>query len=133
MKCRQCDNESVYDDGLCEVCHRRAITEEATVMSDSERDNFRGQTIDEDGNIYNDLSEERAYGGRSKERIHIYAARGLPLRVKAALALIVFLLLPSLSGSSACSSWHCLIYSVFWPSISYILLCGLFYVETGNR
>ena len=48
MKCRQCDNESVYDDGLCEVCHRRAITEEATVMSDSERDNFRGQTIDED-------------------------------------------------------------------------------------
>lgn len=92
MKCRQCDNESVYDDGLCEVCHRRAITEEATVMSDSERDNFRGQTIDEDGNIYNDLSEERAYGGRSKERIHIYAARGLPLRVKAALALIVFII-----------------------------------------
>lgn len=98
MKCRQCDNESVYDDGLCEVCHRRAITEEATVMSDSERDNFRGQTIDEDGNIYNDLSEERAYGGRSKERIHIYAARGLPLRVKAALALIVFFIIAVIIG-----------------------------------
>lgn len=98
MKCRQCDNESVYDDGLCEVCHRRAITEEATVMSDSERDNFRGQTIDEDGNIYNDLSEERAYGGRSKERIHIYAARGLPLRVKAALALIVFFIIAVIVG-----------------------------------
>ena len=98
MKCRQCDNESVYDDGLCEVCHRRAITEEATVMSDSERDNFRGQTIDEDGNIYNDLSEERAYGGRSKERIHIYAARGLPLRVKAALALIVFFIIAVIGG-----------------------------------
>ena len=97
MKCRQCDNESVYD-GLCEVCHRRAITEEATVMSDSERDNFRGQTIDEDGNIYNDLSEERAYGGRSKERIHIYAARGLPLRVKAALALIVFFIIAVIVG-----------------------------------
>lgn len=98
MKCRQCDNESVYDDGLCEVCHRRAITEEATVMSDSERDNFRGQTIDEDGNIYNDLSEKRAYGGRSKERIHIYAARGLPLRVKAALALIVFFIIAVIVG-----------------------------------
>ena len=98
MKCRQCDNESVYDDGLCEVCHRRAITEEATVMSDSERDNFRGQTIDEDGNIYNDLSEERAYGGRSKERIHIYAARGLSLRVKAALALIVFFIIAVIVG-----------------------------------
>ncbi len=98
MKCRQCDNESVYDDGLCEVCHRRAITEEATVMSDSERDNFRGQTIDEDGNIYNALSEERAYGGRSKERIHIYAARGLPLRVKAALALIVFFIIAVIVG-----------------------------------
>lgn len=98
MKCRQCDNESVYDDGLCEVCHRRAITEEATVMSDSERDNFRGQTIDEDGNIYNDLSEERAYGGRSKERIHVYAARGLPLRVKAALALIVFFIIAVIVG-----------------------------------
>ena len=98
MKCRQCDNESVYDDGLCEVCHRRAITEEATVMSDSERDNFRGQTIDEDGNIYNDLSEERAYGGRSNERIHIYAARGLPLRVKAALALIVFFIIAVIVG-----------------------------------
>lgn len=98
MKCRQCDNESVYDDGLCEVCHRRAITEEATVMSDSERDNFRGQTIDEDGNIYNDLCEERAYGGRSKERIHIYAARGLPLRVKAALALIVFFIIAVIVG-----------------------------------
>ena len=98
MKCRQCDNESVYDDGLCEVCHRRAITEEATVMSDSERDNFRGQTIDEDGNIYNDLSEERAYGGGSKERIHIYAARGLPLRVKAALALIVFFIIAVIVG-----------------------------------
>ena len=98
MKCRQCDNESVYDDGLCEVCHRRAITEEATVMSDSERDNFRGQTIDEDGNIYNELSEERAYGGRSKERIHIYAARGLPLRVKAALALIVFFIIAVIVG-----------------------------------
>lgn len=98
MKCRQCDNESVYDDGLCEVCHRRAITEEATVMSDSERDNFRGQTIDEDGNVYNDLSEERAYGGRSKERIHVYAARGLPLRVKAALALIVFFIIAVIVG-----------------------------------
>lgn len=98
MKCRQCDNESVYDDGLCEVCHRRAKTEEATVMSDSERDNFRGQTIDEDGNIYNDLSEERAYGGRSKERIHVYAARGLPLRVKAALALIVFFIIAVIVG-----------------------------------
>lgn len=98
MKCRQCDNESVYDDGLCEVCHRRAITEEATVMSDSERDNFRGQTIDEDGNIYNDLSEERAYGGRSKERIHVYVARGLPLRVKAALALIVFFIIAVIVG-----------------------------------
>lgn len=98
MKCRQCDNESVYDDGLCEVCHRRAITEEATVMSDSERDNFRGQTIDEDGNIYNDLSEERVYSGRSKERIHVYAARGLPLRVKAALALIVFFIIAVIVG-----------------------------------
>lgn len=98
MKCRQCDNEAVYDDGLCEVCHRRAITEEATVMSDSERDNFRGQTIDEDGNIYNDLSEERAYGERSKERIHVYAARGLPLRVKAALALIVFFIIAVIVG-----------------------------------
>jgi len=98
MKCRQCDNESVYDDGLCEVCHRRAITEEATVMSDSERDNFRGQTIDEDGNIYNDLSEDRACGGLWKERIHIYAARGLPLRVKAALALIVFFIIAVIVG-----------------------------------
>ena len=67
-------------------------------MSDSERDNFRGQTIDEDGNIYNDLSEERVYSGRSKERIHVYAARGLPLRVKAALALIVFFIIAVIVG-----------------------------------
>ena len=23
MKCRQCDNEAVYADGLCESCHAR--------------------------------------------------------------------------------------------------------------
>ena len=47
MKCRQCDRDAVYDDGLCENCH--GSREEATVLSDEERDGFRGQTIDEGG------------------------------------------------------------------------------------
>ena len=32
MKCRQCDNEAVYADGLCESCHARQ-QEDVQVMS----------------------------------------------------------------------------------------------------
>ncbi len=51
MKCRYCNREAVYDDGLCESCHRVYQDAEAKVMSDAERDSFSGPTIEEDGSF----------------------------------------------------------------------------------
>ena len=89
MKCRFCDREAVYDDGLCEVCHRIAQQEEAKVMSSHERDSFRGQTIEEDGtvqeqkNLYEE-SYRQQQGPQGHSGIHIMTS-GLSWRVKLAL------------------------------------------------
>ncbi len=97
MKCRFCDREAVYDDGLCEVCHRIAQQEEAKVMSSHERDSFRGQTIEEDGtvqeqkNLYEE-SYRQQQGPQGHRGIHIMTS-GLSWRVKLALGVIVFCVL----------------------------------------
>lgn len=95
MKCRYCDREAVYDDGMCESCHRlyqQYEQAEAKVMSDHERDSFRGQTIEEDGTV---RDEQKAY----EEQMHEQQRRrsgvriitsGLSWRVKLALGFIVF-------------------------------------------
>lgn len=60
MKCRNCDREAIYDDGLCEECHRRAGGDERVrVMSEEEKREFRGQTIDENGTVYDDAEKEK--------------------------------------------------------------------------
>lgn len=96
MKCRYCSREAVYDDGLCESCHRAAMDAEAKVMSEQERDSFRGQTIEEDGTV---RDEQAAYEARRVESrqhhssgIHIMTGR-LPWRVKLAIGVIVFCVL----------------------------------------
>ena len=97
MKCRFCDREAVYDDGLCEVCPRIAPQEEAKVMSSHERDRFRGQTIEEDGtvqeqkNLYEE-SYRQQQGPQGHRGIHIMTS-GLSWRVKLALGVIVFCVL----------------------------------------
>lgn len=86
MKCRNCDNEAVYPDGLCEGCHN-ASSQDAKVMSREERDSFHGQTIDEDGTVYDksqSLHQEEA------ERVHVYIKKGLPLRIKLAIGFLIF-------------------------------------------
>ncbi len=97
MKCRFCDREAVYEDGLCEVCHRIAQQEEAKVMSSHERDSFRGQTIEEDGTVQEQkkLYEEsyrQQQGPQGPSGIHIMTS-GLSWRVKLALGVIVFCIL----------------------------------------
>ena len=95
MKCRYCDREAVYDDGICESCHRlyqQYEQAEAKVMSDHERDSFRGQTIEEDGTV---RDEQKAYEEQMRERqrrrsgVRIITS-GLSWRVKLALGFIVF-------------------------------------------
>ena len=92
MKCRQCDNEAVYADGLCESCHARQ-QEDVQVMSRAERDGFTGQTVDEEGRVYTeDVREDENLQGR----VHIYTK--MPLRIKAALAVIIFLIAAVIVG-----------------------------------
>ena len=95
MKCRYCDREAVYDDGMCESCHRlyqQYEQAEAKVMSDHERDSFRGQTIEEDGTV---RDEQNAYEEQMREQqrrrsgVRIITS-GLSWRVKLALGFIVF-------------------------------------------
>lgn len=94
MKCRFCDREAVYEDGLCEVCHRIAQQEEAKVMSDHERDSFRGQTIEEDGTV---REQKNVYTGSHEQQQGHYSihsmASGVSWRVKLALGVIVFCVL----------------------------------------
>ena len=53
MKCKNCDREAVYDDGLCESCHRAAVeNERVQVLSREEKNSFRGKTIDADGSVH---------------------------------------------------------------------------------
>ena len=92
MKCRQCDNEAVYADGLCASCHARQ-QEDVQVMSRAERDGFTGQTVDEEGRVYTeDVREDESLQGR----VHIYTK--IPLRIKAALAVIIFLIAAVIVG-----------------------------------
>ena len=95
MKCRYCDREAVYDDGMCESCHRlyqQYEQAEAKVMSDHELDSFRGQTIEEDGTV---RDEQKAYEEQMREQqrrrsgVRIITS-GLSWRVKLALGFIVF-------------------------------------------
>ena len=94
MKCRYCDREAVYDDGMCESCHRlyqQYEQAEAKVMSDHERDSFRGQTIEEDGTV---RDEQKAYEEQMREQqrrrsgVRIITS-GLSWRVELALGFIV--------------------------------------------
>ena len=96
MKCRFCDKEAVYDDGLCEECHRTA-QQEAKVMSSHERDSFQGQAIEEDGTVreqkheYNESYRQQEPQGPST--MHRIITSGLSWRVKLALGVIVFCIL----------------------------------------
>ena len=46
MKCRYCDNEAVYPDGLCEHCHQAEVENRgASVLSDDERDNSKDRPL----------------------------------------------------------------------------------------
>ena len=125
MKCRYCDREAVYDDGMCESCHRlyqQYEQAEAKVMSDHERDSFRGQTIEEDGTV---RDEQKAYEEQMREQqrrrsgVRIITS-GLSWRVKLALALSYSASSPSSSAPLALSSWRCPICWVRWSFILYI-------------
>lgn len=100
MKCRNCNSEAVYDDGLCEACHRASQQGTATVMSRAERDSFRGQTIEEDGTVRNHeaaYEQDRIDGGNAQgsgsSGFRVLVSSRLPLRAKLALAVIVFCIL----------------------------------------
>ncbi|AXB83294.1 hypothetical protein ACT01_06560 [Megasphaera hexanoica] len=58
-------------------------------MSDDERDNFKGQTINEDGTVYEEKKEQE----ESQSNVHIYMTHGLPLRIKLAIGFIIFCVL----------------------------------------
>ena len=86
MKCRNCNNEAIYPDGLCETCHQ-AASQDAKVMSSEEGDSFHGQTINEDGTVYDKSQSLDREGG---EEVHVYFKKGLPLRIKLAIGFIIF-------------------------------------------
>ncbi|MCH4178609.1 MAG: hypothetical protein LKF47_01910 [Megasphaera sp.] len=98
MKCRNCDKEAVYDDGLCETCHQQAKQQEAQVMSDHERDNFNGKTIEEDGTVREERNMYQEPSGTEQTTgIHI-VTNTLSWRVKLALGFIIFCILAVIIG-----------------------------------
>lgn len=79
-------------------------SEDPKILSDHERDSFRGQTIDEDGTVHDQKSlyEERLRQEREARRqhsgIHIVTS-GLSWRVKLALGFIVFCIVAVIIGA----------------------------------
>lgn len=78
--------------------------EDPKILSDHERDSFRGQTIDEDGTVHDQKSlyEERLRQEQEARRqhsgIHIVTS-GLSWRVKLALGFIVFCIVAVIIGA----------------------------------
>lgn len=79
--------------------------QEAKVMSGEERDNFRGQTIEEDGTVRDDITSQRSYDqshyGQTKgqhQSVFHFVTSQLPLRVKLALGIIVFCVVAVIIG-----------------------------------
>ncbi len=79
-------------------------SEDPKILSDHERDSFRGQTIDEDGTVHDQKSlyEERMRQEQEARRqhsgIHIVTS-GLSWRVKLALGFIVFCIVAVIIGA----------------------------------
>ncbi|WP_289122856.1 hypothetical protein [uncultured Megasphaera sp.] len=79
-------------------------SENPKILSDHERDSFRGQTIDEDGTVHDQKSlyEERLRQEQEARRqhsgIHIVTS-GLSWRVKLALGFIVFCIVAVIIGA----------------------------------
>ena len=79
-------------------------SEDPKILSDHERDSFRGQTIDEDGTVHDQKSlyEERLRQEQEARRqhsvIHIVTT-GLSWRVKLALGFIVFCIVAVIIGA----------------------------------
>ena len=79
-------------------------SEDPKILSDHERDSFRGQTIDEDGTVHDQKSlyEERQRQDQEARRqhsgIHIVTS-GLSWRVKLALGFIVFCIVAVIIGA----------------------------------
>jgi hypothetical protein len=99
MKCRNCDKEAIYDDGLCEECHQAAAeNERVQVLSREEKNSFRGQTIDEDGTVHDSQEDNQTVfdtvfqSEHESERpsgVHLYTSN-LSWRFKLALGFIIF-------------------------------------------
>ena len=76
-------------------------SEDPKILSDHERDSFRGQTIDEDGTVQDQKSlyEERLRQQQEAHHgIHIVTS-GLSWRVKLALGFIVFCIVAVIIGA----------------------------------
>lgn len=76
-------------------------SEDPKILSDHERDSFRGQTIDEDGTVHDQkfLYEERLRQQQEAHHgIHIVTS-GLSWRVKLALGFIVFCIVAVIIGA----------------------------------
>ena len=76
-------------------------SEDPKILSDHERDSFRGQTIDEDGTVHDQKSlyEERLRQQQEAHHgIHIVTP-GLSWRVKLALGFIVFCIVAVIIGA----------------------------------
>ena len=79
-------------------------SEDPKILSDHDRDSFRGQTIDEDGTVHDQKSlyEERLRQEQEARRqhsgIHIVTS-GLSWRVKLALGFIVFCIVAVIIGA----------------------------------
>ena len=79
-------------------------SEDPKILSEHERDSFRGQTIDEDGTVHDQKSlyEERLRQDQEARRqhsgIHIVTS-GLSWRVKLALGFIVFCIVAVIIGA----------------------------------
>lgn len=93
-------------------------SEDPKILSDRERDNFSGPTIDEDGTVHDQQSlyEERMREQQDarQQQIHIVTS-GLSWRVKLAIGVIVFCVVAVIIGAWGSSSWPC---RICWASLS---------------
>lgn len=89
MKCRFCNHDAIYTDGLCRACHEKYHLHDAKIMSQEERDGFCGQTINEDGSVHEEKGRTSYEKTATGPGIHLYS-RGLSWRAELALGFILF-------------------------------------------
>lgn len=105
MKCGNCFREAIYDDGLCAACHdqREASEGAATspagdvkVLSQEEKRNFSGVTIDEESSTENNQDTFEEFKRSSGIHIKMFSWQAVSLWKKLLIGAMILLILGAL-------------------------------------